>query len=234
MACRAVEPEQLAIEVVDEPVAIAGTEHRHDGAPRDVDRGRRRSLARGEGGELSVQLLACASVLPEEDTAPHRPRVSEERRERGAQLLGPKRLALEEGELPAIERLGELRIAVRVGERLEDVHGDGRSERVEARRLAGWLCRCDRKHRLDAERPAVERLEEDRPGSDGGGGRQPQGADGVRDLGGGVGRRLTGVELVPQLDDERAIRLTPEVPRKETARLGPVRRELAGHEEPYR
>ena len=82
--------------------------------------------------------------------------------------------------------------------------------------------------------PAVERLEENRPGGDSRGGRQPQGAHGVRDLGGGVGRRLAGVELVPELDDDRAIGLAPEVPRQEAARLRPVRRELAGHEEPYR
>ncbi len=43
--------------------------------------------------------------------------VAEQRRERGPQLLGPERLVLEERQLPAVERLRELGVAVGVTER---------------------------------------------------------------------------------------------------------------------
>ena len=72
---------------------------------------------------------------------------------------------------------------------VEDVDRDRRPERVEARRLTGWLGRGDRKHGLDAERPPVERLEEHRARGHGCSGRQTKRADGIRDLRGRVRRR---------------------------------------------
>ena len=91
-----------------------------------------------------------------------------------------------------------------------DVDRDRRPERVQPRRLARWLRRSDGKHRSDAERAPVERLEEHRARRESRRRRQPERADGVRDLLRRVGRSVTGIELDLKLEDAVAIRLLAE------------------------
>ena len=119
-----------------------------------------------------MEELPGRAVLLEEHGAAQRPGLAEQRPERAAQLLGAEGFVLEERQLPAVERLGELRVAVGVGERGEHVDGYRRTEAVETGRLTRRLRRGDRENRADAERARVERLEEDRPGRERGrGGR---------------------------------------------------------------
>ena len=61
--------------------------------------------------------------------------------------------------------------------------------------------RGDREQRRDPQRPEVEPLEDDGAGRDRAGGREAEGADGVGELAGGVGRlALARVELAGQLE----------------------------------
>src|SRR5262249_33535773 len=151
-----------------------------------------------------------APGLGEQDGGAQSPGLAEKRAGGRPQPLRAKRLVLEQGELPAVERLGERRVAVRLAERGEGVDGGRGPAAVEARRLAGRGRRSDREHRSDSEGTAVEELEEDRARGERGGGRQAHGAHRVGDLAGRV-RGLTGrVEIAPERQNAHAVRLAPE------------------------
>ena len=118
------------------------------------------------------------------------PRFAEQRSERGAQLLGAERLVLEEGQLPAVERLGKRAVGVGQAEAEQQLAGERAAEGVEPRRLTRRLGRGDRQNWADAERSAVERLEQHRPGRERRRRREPDGADRIGDLRRRVGRIL--------------------------------------------
>ena len=131
--------------------------------------------------------------LAEQHRRPHRGRPqpvgpAEQRGQRLAQLLRAERLVREQRQLPAVERLRELRILLGPPEPREQVRGEPRAEGVEPRRLARWLGRGDRQHRADRQRPPVEPLEQHRARRDRRCGRQAQRADRVGELARRVGR----------------------------------------------
>ena len=146
--------------------------------------------------------------------------------ERRAELFGSEGVVLEQGELPPVERLRQLGIAVGVAQGGQDADGDRRAERIEPRRLTGRLRRSDGQHRPDPEGTPVQRLEEHRPGGERRRGREPDRADGVSDLRRRVGWAFASVEITTELEDAHPVRLAGEPGRKEPPRLGPMRGEL--------
>ena len=85
----------------------------------------------------------------------------------------------------------------------------------------------DRQQRRDAQRAEVEPLEDNRPGRDRACGREPERADGVGELGGGVGRLgLRRIELARELEHAEAVDVALEFRREQAARLGPEARDL--------
>ena len=134
---------------------------------------------------------------------------------------------LEERELPAVERLGEGRVAVREPEPHEQLGGERRAELVEPGRLAGRLRRGDREDGPDAVGPSVERLEEHGACGERRRGREPDRADRVGDLGGRVRHVLLRAERGAELEHAVAVGLATEPQREQAARLRPVAGELA-------
>ena len=103
-----------------------------------------------------------------------------------------------------------------------------RANLVEPRRLAARLRRRDRQERRDAQRPEVEPLEDDGPGGDRAGGREPERGHRVGELGGRVGRLgLVRLELAPQLEHEQPVDVAAELRRHQALRLRPELRDLA-------
>src|SRR5438093_449492 len=179
--------------------------------PNRIDRRRRRLVTLREPGQVGVEALARARVGFQEQGASQGPGLTEERRHGGAQLLTPERFLLEEGQLPAIERLRKRLVFVGESETDQELPCESAAERVEARRLSRRLRRCDRKNGADAERPAVERLEEHRARSERGGRRQAERRHGVRELRSCVRRLAGGLEVGAQLEDAEPVRLATEV-----------------------
>jgi hypothetical protein len=186
--------------------------------------------------EVLEQLGASPGAVAEQDGRAHGRRpgavvAAEERRQRVAHLAGAERLLGEERELPAVECLGEAAILVGEREPLAQVGGQARADGVEPRRVAPRLRGRDRKQRRDAQRAKVEPLEDDRAGGDRARGREPERADRIGQLAGGVGRlRVGGVDVPRELEDEQAVDVAPELGRHQPQGLGPERRHLAGHD----
>ena len=193
------------------------------GAPRPLHgasrRRRRRSPSRLRQERSAPRTAPRARQRPRPGTQLRIGHVAEERDQCGPELLAAERLRLEKR---APSDRGRPRAR---GRRLHRRALRGRRPRSEregrpAGRTPRWLGRGDRQHRLDPERAAVEGLEHHRPSGDGCHRREPQCADRVRELAGRVGRRLAGVELAPELDDDRAVGLAPEVARQQAAGSG--------------
>ena len=133
---------------------------------------------------------------------------------------------MEEGELPAVERLEQL--DGRLCEPRLQLRDERRPKRVETRRVAGGHLGRGRGDRPDPVGAVVEALEDDRPGGDGARRCEPESADSSSELAGSIGndagRRL---ELALELQDKGPVDLAPEVAREQAASLRPGRRELA-------
>src|SRR4029079_217662 len=106
-----------------------------------------RSLAEQEGGSNGRR--------------PEAVRAAEQRHQRLAQLFRTEGLGREERELPAVERLGEVGVFVRVRDPLEQIAGEVAAEGVETRGLTWRLGRRDRQPRADAARTPGEPVEGD-------------------------------------------------------------------------
>ena len=110
------------------------------GPPHGRGRRRGRRLSAGEQRQVAVQRGARLGLRLEQDGRAKRPRRSQRRLERGAQLLGAERLVLEERELPAVERLGEVRVDVdepETDQKLRRERARGTRRASSARRAAG-------------------------------------------------------------------------------------------------
>ena len=191
------------------------------------DRGMTMAISKAveEGSQGDEQLLALARRLAEEDGGAHRrgPRAlvgAEERLEGLTQLVRTVRASVEQGQLPAVERLQQ--VVGRLRETRLQLDDEGRPERVEARRLPGRELRRRRRHGPHAVRPPVEALEDDGARRDASRRPEPQRAHGAAELGRGVGHpaRLR-VEIVLELEHERTVDLAAPVAREQPARVRP-------------
>src|SRR5205085_12095110 len=120
------EAEQRLVETHDEARPVLVEDGLEERPPDGVGRDRACCLARREGTKLREQRRALPARLAEEDRAPQRRRrqsvaAAEQRCERLPELLRPERVGLEERELPAVERLAEIRIAVHAGQPCQQV-----------------------------------------------------------------------------------------------------------------
>ena len=178
-------------------------------------------IAAADHHDLAV---AVSNTVVTEATRPWptRPILFEERGHSTAKLLGLEGLVLEERELPAVERLGEGRVAVREPEPHEQLGGERRAELVEPGRLSGRLRRGDREDGPDAVGPSVERLEEHGACGERRRGRKPDRADRVGDLGGRVRHVLLRAERGTELEHAVAVGLATEPQREQAASLRPV------------
>ena len=165
--------------------------------------------------------------VTEQDGRPELPRLTEQRGQGATQLLRPKGLVLEERELPAVERLRQRNVGVRERKPRDELTRQLGAERVEPRRLARRLRRSDRQRGPDAERTPVEPLEQHRPCGDGRSRREPQGRNGVRELGRRVRWLGAGLERSLELEHAIPVDLPPEARREQSLRLGPVVGKLA-------
>src|SRR5205085_9651683 len=171
------EAEQRLVETHDEARPVLVEDGLEERPPNGVGRDRACRLAGGKGTKLREQRRALPARLAEEYRAPQRRRrqsvaAPEQRCERLPELLRAERVGLEERELPAVERLAEIRIAVDAGQPRQQLPGERRPHRVQANRLARGARRRDRQDGPDPVRAPVEPLEQDRTRSDRAGGRQ--------------------------------------------------------------
>ena len=144
-------------------------------------------------------------------------------------MLRLERAVLEERQLPAVERLTELRVLVCKREAREEIGGEGGAERVEPRRLTGGLRCGDRHHGTNPVRAPVQSLEEHRARRDGRRGGKADRADRVGELSGRVGRLgRARFEGTLELEDAQAVGLTAEVGGQQAVGLGPQLCELSG------
>ena len=125
-----------------------------------------------------------------------------------AELLAAERVVLEERELPAVERVAELRVLVGERKQRPQLLRDGGAEGVQPRGLPGRRGRGDLQDGTDTVRTPVEPFEEHRPGSDRRGGREAKRGHSVRELAGRVGRLFGNGAL--ELEHAQAVRLPPE------------------------
>src|SRR5262245_6379320 len=138
-AARLVQTEEDPIETLNEGFPVAGPQRLDERAPDALCCGRGRFLATGKEGEIAVKRLAARRIGLEKHGAAQRPGLAEQRRKGAAQLLRAERLVLEEGKLPAVERLGEIRVGIRLREQQPQLGRQWPAEVVESRRLAGRL-----------------------------------------------------------------------------------------------
>ena len=187
-------------------------------------------FAAGQSDELGVELCPLGRVCRQQHGSTKGPRLAEQRTERRAHLLGPERLVLEQGQLPAVECLGKRTVDVGEPEAEQQLGREAAPEGVETARLARRLGRGDRQNWTDAERAPVEGLEQHRPGRDGRRRREPDGADGIGDLRRRVGRILPARKRGPKVENAVPIGFATEVARHQRGSLRPVTSELAvGH-----
>ena len=115
---------------------------RRAGAPRRAPAGprrrgrrspRRRRRARRDPRGAAAR---ASGVVLEQDRGAQRPGLAQERGEGRPQLLGAERVVLEERQLPAVERLGEVRVAVGEPEAREQLGRDACAELVQPLRVA--------------------------------------------------------------------------------------------------
>ena len=165
---------------------------------RSVSTSERRtaSSARDEAGSPAASARSAAWIarrsslcFAEQDGGAQLPGLAEEAGQRPAQLLGAKRLVLEEGELPAVERLGERRSASASASRVSSSRAS--SARNESSRVAspgGCVAAIGSTGRIPNGRQS-SRSNSTGPAATGAAGREPDRRDGVGELGGRVGRR---------------------------------------------
>ena len=163
--------QQRLVQRPDERGAIAVRKGLDEAPPDRLLGAAARTLAPNEPTQRLQQRGAVATRLPEQHRRAHRggPEAvgpAEQRRERLPQLLGAERLGLEQRQLPAIERLAELRILVGGDQARAEVGREPAAEGVEARRLAARLGGRDRQDGTDPVRAPVQPLEEDGAGRD--------------------------------------------------------------------
>ncbi len=87
-------------------------QHLDQGPAGRVDGRRLATVTVRHRGEGRVKRPALGRVLLQQDGRAERPGLPEKRSQGGAYLLRAKRLVLEEGQLPAVERLCEHRVGV--------------------------------------------------------------------------------------------------------------------------
>ena len=218
---------QDGIELAAQTRPFSVLEHRDESSSNRVTESRGGLFSGCEGRKLTMEGGARSGVVFEEDRRPKRPGRAEERGKRCPHLLGPERLVLEQCKLPAVERLGEVGVAVREHQASMELDGQRAAKLVESGRLPGRGGRGDRQHRSDPERPAVESLEEHWAGRERCGRCQADCAHDVGELARRVRRVVGRPERAPELDDAVPVGLAPEVPREEAFCLGPMAGELA-------
>src|SRR5215211_4284398 len=232
-ACRTrAEAEDRLVETRDEGDAVIVHQHLDERPPDGVRTG-------SFGAEVRQELSWLARGLAQQyggthGSGPHPVRPAEQSDERAAQLVVPERRVLEARELPAVERVRELRVCVREREAGPQLRGELRAEGIEPRRLAGRLRRGDRQHRPNPKRPPVEPLEEHGTGRDRPGCGETQRRHRVGKLPRRVGRLGPPArEVALELEDAEAVGLAAEVWGQETLRLRPVCGELTRYRVPH-
>src|SRR3954468_6767906 len=107
------QPEQCAVELTQQRTAIAVQQHGNEQPPHEIDR---------RCPELLDERRPLLRRLTEQRSRTH-PRgvqplaVPESRIQRLPELLAAERIVLEQGKLPAVQRVAELRIVVSAGQR---------------------------------------------------------------------------------------------------------------------
>ena len=115
-----------------------------EGAPDCIDRRRLRRLAGNERSQAFQLFGPFTRGLAEQEggsngRCPEAVHAAEQRHQRLAQLFRTEGLGREERELPAVERLGEVGVFIRVRDPLEQIAGEVAPEGVEPRGLTRRL-----------------------------------------------------------------------------------------------
>ena len=135
--------EQGFVQRGQEPRTVFVLEH-FDDRPADVVRDLNAArLASRERAEAVDQPGALGVAVREQQRRPHRGRpeavgAAEERGERFAQVLGARRLVLEERELPPRQGIRQLEVVLEASEPREQLGGEAAAPRIEP---AGVTCR---------------------------------------------------------------------------------------------
>src|SRR5439155_16109819 len=163
---------------------------------------------------------------------------AEQRLERLAKLVRPQRPVMEKGELPALERLEQIRFPSLREPHLDSAN-ESRSKGIQPCRLAGRNLSSERRDRPHAVGSPVEALEKNRAGGYSARSSQAERAHCEAELGRRIRCLTSGlVEVALELENERAIDLAPESRRQERVRLRPrgceltARRRADGHAPP--